>query len=110
MIEILYFDGCPNHEPTLELTREVVAELGLETKICEVRVETPEEATERRFIGSPSVRVNGRDIEPEARGSNDFAFSCRMYGESRIPPKELLVEAIRELDRARRERRVLGNR
>ena len=95
VIEILYFDGCPNHEPTLELAREVVAELGLEAEVRQVRVETPEEATERRFLGSPSVRVNGQDIEPEARGSEDFAFGCRLYGESGVPPKELLVDAIR---------------
>ena len=96
MIEILYFDGCPNHQPTLELTREVVAELGLEADIHEVLVETPEAATERRFLGSPSIRVNGRDIEPEARGQTDFALSCRMYGESGVPPRELLVAALEE--------------
>ncbi len=94
MIEILYFDGCPNHEPTL-LAREVVAELGLAAEIRQVRIQTPEEATERRFLGSPSVRVNGKDIEPEARGSEDFALGCRMYGKSGVPAKELLVAAIR---------------
>ena len=96
MIEILYFDGCPNYQPTLALTREVVAELGLEADIHEVRVETSEAATERRFLGSPSVRVNGRDIEPEARGSEDFALGCRMYGESGVPPRALLVAALEE--------------
>ena len=95
MIEILYFDGCPNLEPTLELAREVVAELGLEADIRQVRVETPEEARESRFLGSPSVRVNGKDIEPEARGSEDFGLGCRVYGGSGVPPKELLVDAIR---------------
>ncbi len=95
MIEILYFDGCPNHEPTLELAREVVAELGLAAEIRQVRIETPEEASEKCFLGSPSVRVNGKDIEPEARGSEDFALGCRMYGKSGVPAKELLVAAIR---------------
>ena len=95
MIEILYFDGCPNLEATLELTRQVVAELGLEADIRQVRVETPAEARERHFLGSPSVRVNGKDIEPEARGSEDFALGCRVYGKSGVPPKQLLVDAIR---------------
>ncbi len=92
MIEILYFDGCPNHEPTLELAREVVAELGLEAEVRQVRIETPEEATARRFLGSPSVRVNERDI---ARGREDFTLGCRMYGRGGVPPRELLVDAIR---------------
>ena len=43
MIEILFFDGCPNHEPTLALAREVVGELGVAAEIREVRVETEEE-------------------------------------------------------------------
>ena len=96
MIEILYFDGCPNHEPTLELARDVVGELGLEADIRQVRVETAEEAERERFVGSPSVRVNGKDIEPTAEGQTDFALSCRMYGESGVPPRELLVAALQE--------------
>jgi hypothetical protein len=96
MIEILYFDGCPNHEPTVDLAREVVSELGLDAEIREVPVETPEEAEALRFVGSPSVRVNGHDIEPAAREQTAFALSCRMYGDAGVPPKELLVEALRE--------------
>ena len=96
MIEILYFDGCPNHEPTLDLAREVVGELGVDEEIREIRVETAEEAERARFLGSPSVRVNGRDIEPEARGRADFALSCRMYRGGGVPPKELLVAALRQ--------------
>ncbi len=96
MIEILYFDGCPNHELTLDLAREVVGELGLEAEIREVRVESPEDAERERFLGSPSVRVDGKDIEPAARGKTDFALSCRLYGESGVPPRELLVAALKE--------------
>ena len=94
MIEILYFEGCPNLGPTLELAREVVGELGLDAAIREVRVETPEQATSKRFIGSPSVRVNGKDIEPEARGRTEFALSCRLYSGGGVPPRELLVAAL----------------
>jgi len=95
-IEILYFSGCPNYEPTVELVREVVGELGLEASLQEVPVETAEDALTLRFLGSPSVRVKGRDIEPEARERSDFALSCRIYGTAGVPPKALLVEALRE--------------
>lgn len=95
-IEVLYFSGCPNHAPTVALAREAIRELGLEAELREVPVETLEEAEALRFVGSPSVRVNGRDIEPEAREVEDFAVSCRMYGSGGVPPKELLVDAIRE--------------
>ena len=96
MIEILYFEGCPNLGPTLELAREVVGELGIDTAIREVRVETPDEATRKRFIGSPSVRVNGKDIEPEARERIEYTLSCRIYRGGGVPPRELLKAALEE--------------
>jgi len=96
MIEVLYFAGCPSHESTVDLVREVTRELGLDAEIREVPVETPEAAEALRFVGSPSVRVNGRDIEPAARELTEFALSCRMYGNAGVPPRELLIEALRE--------------
>jgi hypothetical protein len=96
MIEILYFPGCPNHEPTVNLTREVLGELGLEAEFREVAVETPEDAEAQRFVGSPTVRINGKDIEPDAENRTEFVLSCRVYGAGGVPPKELLMEALRE--------------
>lgn len=99
MIEVLYFSGCPNHEPTVELAREVLGNLGMTAEIREVPVETAEAAETLRFLGSPSVRVNGRDIEPSARELTQFALSCRIYGDAGVPPKELIEEALREASR-----------
>ena len=96
MIEILYFPGCPNHEPTVNLAREVLGELGLEAEIREVAVENSEDAEAQRFVGSPTVRVNGKDIQPEAENRTEFALSCRMYATGGVPAKELLMEALRE--------------
>ena len=96
LIEVLYFPDCPNHGPTLELAKQAVGELEVQAEVREVRVETIEEAERRRFLGSPSVRVNGEDIEPDARLRTDFALSCRIYGQRGVPPRELVVGAIRE--------------
>jgi len=65
MIEVLYFSGCPNHEPTVALAREVVRELGLEAELREIPVETAEDAELLRFVGSPSIRVNGGTSSPK---------------------------------------------
>jgi hypothetical protein len=94
MIELLYFEGCPNHRPTLSLTHEVLGELGLEVELREVEVRTPEDAERLRFLGSPSVRVDGKDIEPGAERRTDYALSCRVYGDGGLPPKELLIAAL----------------
>lgn len=94
MIEILCFAGCPNRVPAEELARSVVRELGLDVTIREVLVETPEEAIRTRFLGSPTIRVNGQDIDPSARARDDFSLSCRVYAEGGVPSKEMLAAAL----------------
>jgi hypothetical protein len=94
-IEILYFEECPNHLPTVALVKEVVAKLGKEVRIEEVEVTSPEDAASKRFLGSPTVFVNGIDIDPRARQRTDYGFSCRMYdGMSGLPAEDLLIPAL----------------
>ncbi len=93
-IEVLYFEGCPHHQATVELVHEVIAELGVGADVHEVEVRDHEDATRLRFLGSPSVRVDGVDIEPGARDDAQFALACRMYQGSGVPPKPLLVAAL----------------
>lgn len=78
-VEILYFDGCPNHEGALALVERVAGELGLEPEIRLVNVPDLEAADRVRFLGSPTVRVGGRDVEPGAEERLDYVFSCRVY-------------------------------
>jgi hypothetical protein len=78
-VEILYFDGCPNHEPARALVERVAAELCLEPAIELVDVADPAVAAELRFLGSPTIRVDGRDVEPGAADRDEFVFSCRVY-------------------------------
>ena len=94
-VEVLFFEGCPNHEPTLQLARAAVADLCVSAEVREVEVESPEDAETLRFLGSPSVRVNGRDIEPGAEDRAGFALSCRMYGASGVPLREWMVAALK---------------
>ena len=99
-VEILYFDGCPNHEPALALVEQVAAELGLQAEIELVEVADAGTATRLRFLGSPSVRVDGRDVEPGADERSDFVLSCRVYRSERglvgQPEADWLRSALRE--------------
>ena len=95
-VEILFFDGCPNHEPTVRLAQEVMADLALTAEVREIVVENLEDAQTRRFLGSPSVRVNGRDIEPGAEDRFDYSLGCRMYGASGVPAREWMVAALED--------------
>lgn len=92
-IEVLYFEGCPHFDATLSLVGEVLKQLGLSADIREVEVRTPEDAERLRFLGSPSVRVNGTDIEQDVENRSEYALSCRIYGGSGLPPRGLLVSA-----------------
>lgn len=100
LVEILYFEGCPNHEATRELVERVGAELGLEPELRLVEVADDEAARQLRFLGSPTVRVDGRDVDPDATERDDYARSCRVYrtenGFSGQPDARWLRNALKE--------------
>ncbi len=79
LVEILYFDGCPHYHAARELVDRVVVEVGGEAEVRLVNVADMESARRARFLGSPSIRVNGRDIEPNADARAEYVLSCRLY-------------------------------
>ena len=98
-IELLYFDGCPNHHLARQLLQEVLREEGLQAPIIDVPVETPEAAVKQRFLGSPTIRINGDDIEPAA-DDEQYSLRCRVYrvnGKiSGAPEKEMIRAALQK--------------
>jgi len=96
-VAVLYIEGCPNHGPAVETVRRVSARTGLDAAIDEIAVETPEEAKRLGFLGSPTVRVNGLDVEPAARARRDFGLSCRTYADGGAPSERDVEAAIREV-------------
>jgi hypothetical protein len=87
-VEILYFEGCPNHEPARVLVERLAGQLGIEPAIELVEVADPGAAAALRFLGSPTVRVDGADVEPGAEERRDFALSCRIYRGERGPSEQ----------------------
>jgi hypothetical protein len=98
-IELYYFGGCPSFQPTLSLLQQVLDEEGVQTTVQTIPVESEESAKKYRFLGSPSLRVDGEDIEPEARTATDFGMKCRIYDNEGVtggvPSKSKIREAIR---------------
>lgn len=93
-VEVLYFIGCPHYEPTVELVHEVIRTLRVRAELAEIEVTDNAQAQRLRFLGSPTVRVDGADIEPAAAGRTEYALGCRLYGTSGVPPRELLIGAL----------------
>ena len=79
LVEILYFDGCPNYRGARELVERESRELGLEPELRVVRVPDEETARRLRFLGSPTIRVDGSDVDPHAEGRDEYVLSCRVY-------------------------------
>lgn len=98
-IELLYFVGCPNYEALLAKLREIVADAEIETEIELRPVESFDAAESERFLGSPTVRVDGEDVEPGVGVRTDFGLKCRLYrsseGTSGMPPEGWITAAIR---------------
>jgi hypothetical protein len=96
-IQLLYFAGCPSWETALENLKAACAQAALpaETELVEVRDD--DDAARLRFLGSPSVVVDGHDLWPETRKA--YYMSCRMYrtpeGMRGWPTVEMLRERLR---------------
>jgi copper chaperone CopZ len=99
-IEVLYFDGCPSHRPAVERIEEVLKEEGVLAEVSEVNVRDASTAERSGFLGSPSIRVNGVDVEPEARSVREYGMMCRTYvvngRREGLPSRELIRQAIRQ--------------
>ncbi len=95
---LLSFEGCPSAAPAEEALRRVLTEEGVEVEIEKVEVPDEETAKTHRFLGSPSIQINGLDIE-ESRRAAPPAFGCRIYrteeGGIGVPPEEMIRVAVR---------------
>jgi mercuric ion transport protein len=99
-VQVLYFDGCPHYLPTVELVAETLRAQGVDAEVERVSVTTPEQAQAIAFLGSPTVRINGFDVEYEARTQNSYGFGCRTYLDgslrSGLPSRQMIQGAIEE--------------
>lgn len=97
-IELLFFEGCPNHEPAERLLREVIAAMDVDAEIILIDVLNNDDAIAKKFLGSPSIRIDGSDLELEEDESTLYSMRCRVYrgekGLSGIPPAHLIRDAL----------------
>ena len=78
-VQILTVAGCPNRRDAVAFVEQAARELGVETELELVEVPDSESARRLRFLGSPTIRVGGRDVEPGAAARSGYALSCRIY-------------------------------
>ena len=97
-IEILYFDGCPNHERLVERLPRLLEREAITATIELRNVPDDAQAQRERFLGSPTIRINGHDIDPGAADRTDYGLKCRIYqtpaGLTGMPPDEWILAAL----------------
>jgi hypothetical protein len=97
-IELLYFGGCPSHEAFLPRLHELLDRAGVDAPVQQRRVQSHEDAQRERFQGSPTVRIDGVDVDPGAGEQTDFGLRCRLYptadGLLGTPPDEWVLAAL----------------
>lgn len=96
-VEILYFDGCPSYAAIAPAIRDAAAREGADVEL--VRIESLQQAEREGFLGSPTVRVDGVDVDPGAPARDDYGMKCRLYltpeGRVPVPPKAWVRAALR---------------
>ena len=95
-VRVLVSEDCPHRAPTIRLVCDVMQELGVESSIEEIAVRNVEQARRLHFLGSPTILIDGRDIEPARRTDINFGMSCRLYGKSGTPSRQMVVAAFNE--------------
>ena len=77
-VELLFWAGCPSHPKALSDLRAALQDTGLDPDCAIVReVETDDDAVRERFVGSPTIRIDGLDVQPV--GDEPFGLTCRVY-------------------------------
>jgi hypothetical protein len=79
VIEVLYVQDCPHYPETLALVERVRAELGIEAQLRTTLIDDQTVADQARFPGSPTVRIDGHDVEPGSEPTTEYTVCCRLY-------------------------------
>ena len=98
-VEVLYVAECPSYPAAVKPVKDVLAAEGITTEVYEVLVRDEQMAGKLRFLGSPTIRIDGRDVAGESKTVNNFALSCRLYPGSKqtgLPSAEMVHRAVLE--------------
>jgi hypothetical protein len=92
-IEVLYVPGCLNYQPAVERGKSVLASESLQVEICGVPVGSEAEAKVLRFPGSPTIRINGDDVEPSQASCTGLTYML-YENRSGVPTEEVVRRAV----------------
>ena len=107
LVEVLAFPGCPNRAAAIALAERVCAELAGNAEIQVRDICDQQAADQARSLGSPTIRVDGRDVEPGAEQCVEYLHTCRLYqGEHSLrglPEEAWLRQALQDAQARHRQ-------
>ena len=95
-VELYYFDGCPSYKQALENVRKALRLEGLSKDLATIPVESDADAQARRFIGSPTIRIDGVDVEGREAEEKGYGYGCRVYADNGTSAGWPSVEKVRQ--------------
>ena len=98
-VEVLYISECPSHPAAVKLVKDVLAAEGVAAAVHEMLVQDRGMANELKFLGSPTVRINSKDVAEETQTAGTLVFGCRLYAGSKqvgLPAAEWVHRAVTE--------------
>ena len=98
-VELLWFRGCANHQAARRLVQDVIDELAPGLALIDIDASDPDVARRLHFPGSPTIRVDGRDVDPRFVDGGDYTPRCRLYltesGMGGLPDRRWIETALR---------------
>lgn len=98
VIELLYVPGCPHVERVRETTERVLGQMGIDSSVRLVDIGHEEQARRIGFLGSPTLRIDGVDVEPGAGRGRQPGLGCRLYVSDGVvsgtPPEQWIRDAL----------------
>jgi hypothetical protein len=95
-VTIRYFDGCPNWRTILRRVVDIARDLDAGLDVSLERIESDEDAERLRFVGSPTLLLDGQDPF-EVEVPSVFGLSCRIYRTPQGPAGSPTREQLREV-------------
>ena len=97
-IELQWFEGCPNHHAAREILDDVLAAKNVDAKVELIEVPDLETGERVKFPGSPTIRSDGVDADPDYEDTGDYTPRCRVYmthdGYKGVPEREWIEVAV----------------
>lgn len=100
-IEFLYSERLGKSADAEKALADALAATGVDAEITYTEVSDEEDARKKRFLGNPSIRVGGFDVEYAEREPTEYQAAMRYYstvdGWKPCPPSTMIASMIREV-------------